>query len=151
VPLPTRIVMLADLDYFFAQCEELRNPALKDKPVVIGVYSGRTEDSGAVSTANYVAREYGVKSGIPLYLAKRRLQNVEAVFLPVDYEHYEQISGKIMQILKGYADAFEQVSIDEAYLDVTQKAHESFERRETRRTNGRSPRSGGGVLVAVAC
>jgi DNA polymerase IV (DinB-like DNA polymerase) len=127
VPLPTRIVMLADLDYFFAQCEELRNPTLKDKPVVIGVYSGRTEDSGAVSTANYVARKYGVKSGIPLYLAKRRLQNVEAVFLPVDYEYYEQISGKIMQILKGYADAFEQVSIDEAYLDVTQKAHGSFE------------------------
>ena len=127
VPLPTRIVMLADLDYFFAQCEELRNPALKDKPVVIGVYSGRTEDSGAVSTANYVARKYGVKSGIPLYLAKRRLQNVDAVFLPVDYEYYEQISSKIMQILKGYADAFEQVSIDEAYLDVTQKAHGSFE------------------------
>ena len=44
--------MLADLDYFFAQCEELRNPKLKTKPVVVGVYSGRIEDSGAVSTAN---------------------------------------------------------------------------------------------------
>jgi DNA polymerase IV (DinB-like DNA polymerase) len=123
--------MLADLDYFFAQCEELRNPALREKPVVIGVYSGRTEDSGAVSTANYVARKYGVKSGIPLFLAKKRLRDVDAVFLPVDYEYYEQISDKIMQILKGYADAFEQVSIDEAYLDVTQKTHGSFE--ETKR------------------
>jgi DNA polymerase IV (DinB-like DNA polymerase) len=127
VASPTRVVMLADLDYFFAQCEELRNPALKDKPVVIGVYSGRTEESGAVSTANYVARKYGVKSGIPLYLAKRRLQDVEAVFLPVDYGYYEQISIKVMQIMKGYADAFEQVSIDEAYMDVTQKAYGSFE------------------------
>jgi DNA polymerase IV (DinB-like DNA polymerase) len=119
--------MLVDLDYFFAQCEELRNPALRDKPVVIGVYSGRTEDSGAVSTANYLARKYGVKSGIPLFLAKKRLESTEAVFLPVDHEFYQQISDKIMHALRGYADSFEQVGIDEAYLDVTQKVQGSFE------------------------
>jgi len=127
VPSPSRVIMLVDLDYFFAQCEELRNPALKDKPVVVGVYSGRTEDSGAVSTANYIARKFGVKSGIPLYLAKKRLEGTEAVFLPVDDEFYEQISDKIMHALRGYADIFEQVGIDEAYLDVTQKLHGSFE------------------------
>jgi len=125
--MQARVIMLVDLDYFFAQCEELRNPALKDKPVVVGVYSGRTEDSGAVSTANYVARKYGVKSGIPLYLAKKRLEGTEAVFLPVDDEFYEHISDKIMHALRGYADAFEQVGIDEAYLDVTQKVQGSFE------------------------
>jgi len=119
--------MLADFDYFFAQCEELRNPALNNKPVVVGVYSGRTEDSGVVSTANYVARKFGVKSGIPLYLAKKRLEGTEAVFLPVDAEFYEQISDKMMQALRGYADSFEQVGIDEAYLDVTQKTQGSFE------------------------
>ena len=97
----TRVVMLVDLDYFFAQVEELRNPALKGKPVVVGMYSGRTEDSGAVSTANYVAREYGVKSGVPLFLAKKRLEGTEAVFLPVDYAFYEQVSDKIMQALQG--------------------------------------------------
>jgi DNA polymerase IV (DinB-like DNA polymerase) len=127
VPSPTRVIMLVDLDYFFAQCEELRNPVLKNKPVVVGVYSGRTEDSGAVSTANYVARKFGVKSGIPLYLAKKRLEGTEAVFLPVDDEFYEQISDKIMLALRGYADSFEQVGIDEAYLDVTQKTQGSFE------------------------
>jgi DNA polymerase IV (DinB-like DNA polymerase) len=125
--MQNRVIMLVDFDYFFAQCEELRKPKLKDKPVVVGVYSGRTEDSGAVSTANYVARKYKVKSGIPLYLAKRRLEGTEAVFLPVDYEYYEQISSKIMQTLRGYADIFEQVGIDEAYLDVTQKTQGSFE------------------------
>ena len=125
--MQARVVMLADFDYFFAQCEELRNPALKGKPVVVGVYSGRTEDSGAVSTANYVAREYGVKSGIPLYLAKKRLEGTEAVFLPVDDEFYERISNKIMEALRGYADSFEQTSIDEAYLDVTQKTQGNFE------------------------
>ena len=125
--MQTRVIMLVDFDYFFAQCEELRNPALKDKPVVVGVYSGRTEDSGAVSTANYVAREYKVKSGIPLYLAEKRLEGTEAVFLPVDYDFYEQISDKVMQTLRGYADSFEQVGIDEAYLDVTQRTRGSFE------------------------
>lgn len=123
----TRVVMLVDLDYFFAQVEELRNPALKSKPVVVGMYSGRTEDSGAVSTANYVARKYGVKSGVPLFLAKKRLEGTEAVFLPVDYEFYEQVSDKIMQALRDYADVFEQVGIDEAYLDVTQKVQGNFE------------------------
>ena len=87
IPVQARIVMLVDLDYFFAQCEELRNPTLKEKPVVVGMYSGRTEESGAVSTSNYVARKYGVKSGMPLFLAKRKLEGVEAVFLPVDHEY----------------------------------------------------------------
>ncbi len=125
--MQARVVMLADFDYFFAQCEELRNPKLKGKPVVVGVYSGRTEESGAVSTANYVARAYGVKSGIPLYLAKKRLQGTEAIFLPVDDDYYEQISNTIMSYLRGYADSFEQTSIDEAYLDVTRKVDGSFQ------------------------
>jgi DNA polymerase IV (DinB-like DNA polymerase) len=120
--------MLVDFDYFFAQCEELRNPSLKDKPVVVGVYSGRTEESGAVSTSNYVARKYGVKSGMPLFLAKRKLEGTDAVFLPVDHEYYEQISDRIMQLLRGYASAFEQVSVDEAYLDVTDNVQGSFEK-----------------------
>jgi DNA polymerase IV (DinB-like DNA polymerase) len=122
-----RVVILIDFDYFFAQCEELRNPALKGKPVVVGVYSGRTEDSGAVSTANYFAREFGVKSGISLYLAKKKLELKDAVFLPIDFEFYEHISEKIMRILEGYADVFEQVGIDEAFLDVTEKVDGSFE------------------------
>jgi DNA polymerase IV (DinB-like DNA polymerase) len=119
--------MLVDLDYFFAQAEELRNPAIRDKPIVVGMYSGRTETSGAVSTSNYLARKYGVKSGLPLYLAKKRLEGTEGVFLPVDYDYYQMVSDKIMALLQRYADAFEQVGIDEAYLDVTQKVHGSFE------------------------
>ena len=119
--------MLVDLDYFFAQCEELRNPLLKGKPVVVGMYSGRTEESGAVSTANYDARAFGVKSGMPLFLAKRKLEGVDAVFLPVDYNYYEQVSKKLMGIFRGYANVFEQVGIDEAYLDVTQRLRGNFD------------------------
>jgi DNA polymerase IV (archaeal DinB-like DNA polymerase) len=120
--------MLADFDYFFAQCEELRNPSIKDKPVVVGVYSGRTEESGAVSTSNYIARKYGIKSGMPLFLAKRKLEGIESVFFKVDHEYYDQISDRIMQILQTYATSLEQVSIDEAYLDVTEQVEGSFEK-----------------------
>jgi DNA polymerase IV (DinB-like DNA polymerase) len=125
--LQTRIVMLVDLDYFYAQCEERRNPSLKGKPVVVCVYSGRTEESGAVSTANYVARKHGVRSGIPISLAKKKLKDLDAVFLPVDHTFYREISEKIMDILRSYADQFEQVGIDEAYIDVTQNTKGSFD------------------------
>ncbi len=122
--------MLVDLDYFFAQLEELRDPTLKGKPVVVGMYSGRTEDSGAVSTSNYLARKYGVKSGLPLFQAKRKLEGCDAVFLPVDYDYYQAQSDKIMAILRNYANAIEVAGIDEAYLDVTQKSHGSYENAE---------------------
>ena len=65
-----RIVLHVDFDYFYAQCEELRNPQLKGKPVVICIFSDRGGDSGAVATANYTARKFGVKSGIPISFAK---------------------------------------------------------------------------------
>jgi DNA polymerase IV (DinB-like DNA polymerase) len=126
--MQNRVVILADFDYFFAQCEELRNPTLKDKPVVVGVYSGRTEISGAVSTSNYLARKYGVKSGMPLFQAKHKLEGTDAVFLPVDHEYYEQMSNRIMQIFRSYASSLEQVSVDEAYLDVTEQVEGSFEK-----------------------
>jgi DNA polymerase IV (archaeal DinB-like DNA polymerase) len=126
--MQNRVVMLADFDYFFAQCEELRNPSIKDNPVVVGVYSGRTEESGAVSTSNYIARKFGVKSGMPLFLAKRKLEGTAAVFFKVDHEYYDQISDRIMQIFRGYATSLEQVSVDEAYLDVTEQVEGSFEK-----------------------
>ena len=122
--------MLVDLDYFFAQCEELRNPSLREKPVVICVFSGRSEDSGAVSTANYVARKYGVRSGMPIFLAKKRLENVNAAFLPVDDQFYEEVSRRVMPILKGFADEFEQVGIDEAFLDVSKRTQADFRNGE---------------------
>lgn len=120
--------MHLDLDYFYAQCEEIRNPILKDKPVVVCMYSGRTPDSGAVSTANYVARKYGVKSGIPIVFAKRMLKDIDTAYLPVDDKYYEEVSSRIMNILKSSADKFEQESIDEAYLDITQRTQNSYDK-----------------------
>jgi len=123
----SRIIMHVDFDYFFAQCEELRRPELRSRPVVVCVFSGRTEDSGVVSTANYVARKYGVRSGIPIRVAKSKLADVsDAVFLPLDAAYYSQVSESAMSVISSYADRFERVGIDECYIDVSERAG-SFE------------------------
>jgi DNA polymerase IV (DinB-like DNA polymerase) len=124
-----RVILSIDLDYFFAQCEEIRNPDLKDKPLVVCVYSGRTETSGAVSTANYVARNLGVKSGIPIAFAKKALEgHPESVFLPVDHEYYKSISERVMEIVRSFSPIFEQVSVDEAFLDLTKESFGDYEK-----------------------
>lgn len=119
--------MHVDLDYFYAQCEELRRKDLKDKPVVVCVYSARGGDSGAVSTCNYKARAYGVKAGMPIVQAKRLLREQDAVFLPVDEQYYTSVSDMVMTILRTNADVFEQISIDEAYMDVSRRCRRDFD------------------------
>ncbi len=114
-----RIILHVDMDYFFAQCEEMEHPEIKGRPVVICVYSGRSEDSGAVSTSNYEARKFGIKAGIPISRAKKLAP--EAVFLPVNMELYRSISDEVMEILKGYCAKFEQESVDEAFCEISSK------------------------------
>ncbi len=122
-----RVVFHIDFDYFYAQCEEIRKPDLKTKPVAVCVFSDRGGDSGAIATANYTARKYGVKSGLPIKFAKKRLEErTDAVFLPTDFEYYSNMSEKSMNIIKEFADVFEYVGKDEAYLDVTQKTESDF-------------------------
>jgi DNA polymerase IV (archaeal DinB-like DNA polymerase) len=124
-----RVVFHIDFDYFYAQCEEVRKPELKTKPVCVCVFSDRGGDSGAIATANYTARKYGVKSGIPISFAKKRLENREdAEFLPVDFEYYSKMTEKAMKIMKENADIFEYVGRDEAYLDVTKRSEENFKK-----------------------
>ncbi len=117
-----RVVFHIDFDYFYAQCEEMRRPELRAKPVVVCVFSDRGGDSGAVATANYHARKFGVKSGIPIKFAKKRLADShDAVFLPTDFDYYSEVSDSAMAVIRGYADVFEYVGRDEAYLDVTKR------------------------------
>ena len=124
-----RVVFHIDFDYFYAQCEEIRSPELKTKPVCVCVFSDRGGDSGAIATANYTARKYGVKSGIPISFAKKRLEErKDAVFLPVDFDYYSEMSEKAMQIMKSNADIFEYVGRDEAYLDVTERVAGNFDK-----------------------
>ena len=127
--MENRIVLHVDFDYFYAQCEENRNPDLKGKPVVVCIFSDRGGDSGAVATANYTARKFGVKSGIPIAFAKNRLkERLESVFLTADVDYYSAISSSAISIIESFADVFEYVGRDEAYLDVTSRTDSDFER-----------------------
>lgn len=115
--------MHVDMDAFFAAVEERENPELKGKPVVVGSDPKEGKGRGVVSTCNYEARKHGVRSAMPVSTAYKKCP--ECVFLPVNYELYAEVSQRIMQILKEHADKLEQVSIDEAYLDVSsQKTYE---------------------------
>ncbi|MGC8628759.1 MAG: DNA polymerase IV [Candidatus Micrarchaeia archaeon] len=114
-----RIILLVDMDYFFAACEELRKPELKNKPVVVGADPKNGKGRGVVSTCNYIARKYGIHSGMPISMAYRL--KPDAVFLPLDEPYYEHMSDLVMDILKKYADRFEQASVDEAFLDISER------------------------------
>ncbi|MCX6803588.1 MAG: DNA polymerase IV [Candidatus Diapherotrites archaeon] len=111
------IIGLLDLDYFYAQCEILRKPEIKSKPVVIVMPSLR-ENSGAIATCNYEARALKIRSGMPLSLAKK-LASFETVFINADKPYYEDISQKVFEIVDFFCDKVEQVSIDEAYFDLS--------------------------------
>ena len=128
--MDNRIVFHVDFDYFYAQCEEIRNSKIKGKCVAVCIFSDRGGDSGAIATANYNARKFGVKSGIPIMLAKNKLKEEDAVFLPADFDYYSDMSSKGMEIIEKYADVFEYVGRDEAYLDVTKKTEIDFHNAE---------------------
>lgn len=120
-----RVIFHVDCDYFFAQIEELRNPSIKGKPVVVCVYSGRTADSGAVGTANYPARKLGIHSGMPIIFAKKKA-TLDTVFLPVDIAYYSTVSEKIVGVFHEFASIIEKTSIDEAFLDVSDETKGDF-------------------------
>lgn len=111
-----RRIIHIDMDAFFAAIEQRRHPEYQGKPVVVGG-DGDPHKRGVVSTASYEARRYGIRSAMPLREAYRRCP--QAIFLPVDYEEYSSVSEKIMAILREYISFVEPVSLDEAFLDVS--------------------------------
>ncbi len=113
-PPERRITFHADMDSFFASVEVRERPELKGLPVVVGSDPKGGSGRGVVSTCSYEARKYGIHSAMPISQAYRLCS--DAVFLPVNMKLYVGVSAKIMELLKGFADRFQQVSVDEAYL-----------------------------------
>ena len=112
---PERLITFhADMDSFFASVEVRERPELKGLPVVVGSDPKGGSGRGVVSTCSYEARKYGIHSAMPISQAYRLCP--DAVFLPVNMKLYAGVSAKIMELLKGFADRFQQVSVDEAYL-----------------------------------
>lgn len=107
-------ILHVDLDAFFASVEELDNPELIGKPVIVG---GKGE-RGVVATCNYEARKYGIHSAMAGFLAKKLCP--DAIFIRPRKNRYSEISNKVFYILYSITDEVEKVSIDEAYIDVTE-------------------------------
>jgi DNA polymerase-4 len=110
----SRVIVHLDLDAFFAAVEVLENPSLEGKPVIIG---GRPGERGVVATASYAAREYGVRSAMPMAQALRLCPR--AVVLPPRHRDYRDYSRRVMALVRALSPVMEQVSIDEAYVDLT--------------------------------
>ena len=114
-----RIILHIDMDAFFAQIEERENPQFRGMPIVVGADPKERRGRGVVSSASYSARKYGIHSALPISKAYQLCPN--AIFLPVNMELYQKVSEKIMRIVERYSPLFEQVSLDEAYLDLSTK------------------------------
>lgn len=133
-----RIVCHVDADCFYASCERLREPDLCGEPVVVGMGYEEGDSVGAVATASYEAREFGVESAQAISTALERLprraddetvavddadgEHTETgYYRPVDMDYYESVADDVREILHDCADVVRKVSIDEAYLDVTDR------------------------------
>jgi len=133
-----KVIFHVDMDSFFSAVEVQENPELKGLPVIVGGRIRAEEEKaaeetdrkirGVVSTCSYEAREYGVHSAMALSSAYKLCQ--DAKFLPVNMPLYKRVSREIMNILREHADKIEQVSIDEAFLDVSTKVHDWSDARD---------------------
>jgi DNA polymerase IV len=111
---PFRKIIHVDMDAFFASVEQLDNPELKGKPIAVGGSQAR----GVVAAASYEARKFGVKSAMSGILAKQKCPDL--IFVKPNFSRYKEISHQIREIFYDYTDLVEPLSLDEAYLDVTE-------------------------------
>ena len=108
-----RIIAHADMDAFYAAIEQLDDPSLRGRPLLVGPPSAR----GVVLTASYEARPYGVGSAMPMAKARRLCPN--AVVVPPRFDRYQEVSATIMQVFSDFSPEVEALSLDEAFLDMT--------------------------------
>lgn len=108
-----KVIVHIDLNYFFVRCEEIKNPSLEGKPVAIG-HVGR---GGIVSTCSYKAREFGVRSGMPMFQALKLCKDL--IVINGDYDFYSVLSREFMLFVKEYTNKIEVASIDECYADFS--------------------------------
>jgi DNA polymerase IV (DinB-like DNA polymerase) len=120
-----RIIAHIDMDAFYAAVEERYRPELRGRPVVVGADPKQGRGRGVVTAANYAARRYGIRSGLPisrawrLAEAARKRGEAETMFVRGSRPLYREVSERIMAIIARDADAFEEASIDEAYVDLS--------------------------------
>ncbi|MCL4517847.1 MAG: DNA polymerase IV [Thaumarchaeota archaeon] len=114
-----KVIFHVDMDSFYASCELSANPELKETPFIVGADPKQGKGRGVVVSCNYAARKFGVRSGMPISRAWELCP--QARYVRPNFDLYEQVSSRVMKLIRQYANLVEQVSIDEAYLDVTDK------------------------------
>lgn len=114
-----RLILHVDMDAFFASVEQLDNKELRGKPVIVGGVSER----GVVSTCSYEARKYGIHSAMPVFIARKLCP--QGIYLRTRMFRYKQVSEQVINILKDVTEIIEPLSIDEAYLDITNSRFKS--------------------------
>ena len=112
-----RVIVHADMDAFYASVEQLDDPSLRGKPILVGPESGR----GVVLTASYEARPFGVGSAMPMAKAKRMCP--QAVIVPPRFKRYTEISKAVMAVFEDFSPDVEAISLDEAFLEMTGTEH----------------------------
>ena len=113
-----RKIIHVDMDSFYASVEIRDKPHLRELPVAV---AGSSESRGVITTCNYVARKFGIRSAMASVTAKKLCPNL--VFLPVNMDKYRSVSSEIHDIFKCYTRKIEPISLDEAYLDAVSYTH----------------------------
>jgi len=126
-----RAILHVDLDAFYVSAEVREHPELKGLPVVVGANPDRGKGRGVVVACSYEARKFGLRSGMPISIAYRLCP--QAKYVPPNWGLYERVSEEVMMTLRGFADKFEQASIDEAFLDITSRAKDEESAEEVAR------------------
>ena len=117
-----RIILHVDMDAFYASVEQREDPKIRGLPVIVGADPKGGTGRGVVASCSYEARNYGLHSAMPISQAYKLC--TDGIYLRPRFFLYERVSRDVMKVLKKYADRFEQLSIDEAFLDVSEKVKE---------------------------
>jgi DNA polymerase-4 len=152
-PPTTHYIAHADLDAFFASVEQIDNPSLQGKAVVVG---GMPESRGVVAAASYEARAFGIKSAMPMKTALRYCPDLQVI--PPRFERYREISTEVLKLFKNITPLVEPLSLDEAFLDITELVNSNEQaqalaerlRSEVRRHTGLTISIGIGTSKSIA-
>jgi DNA polymerase IV (DinB-like DNA polymerase) len=143
------VILHCDLDCFFAAVEMRDNPELRNKPVIIGADPKEGKGRGVVSTCSYEAREFGIHSALPISQAYKLCPH--GIYLQPSHKKYKKVSNQVMEIVSRYSPLFQQVSIDEAYLDISEKCENFQEAKQIAESIREEVKEKIGVTLSIGC
>jgi len=145
----SRFILHCDLDCFYAAVEERDNPKYIGNPIIIGADPKKGKGRGVVVTCNYEARKFGLHSAMPISQAYKKCPH--GIYHHPNFEKYHKASKEVMEIVNSYSDLFQQVSIDEAYLDISDKCNDYKEFRNLAEKLKNEVQQKVGITISIGC